>query len=73
MTTITHPDGATVTPTKRPTRRANAHNGASCKTPCAGGNKCVCVGGVPHSIHCCKEPRCECRERLRASGTGVSR
>jgi hypothetical protein len=60
-----------MTTPQRPPRMS--HNGPGCKVPCAGGRRCVCVSGVKHQIHCCNDATCECRTKLRESGTGVSK
>ena len=50
------------------------------KKPAPGACGCKCAGGYPcastqrlHVLHLCKHPDCECRDRLREAGTGVSK
>lgn len=40
----------------------------SCHKQCAGGDKCGCNGAVPHTLHICRNPHCECH---RAAGYGL--
>lgn len=59
---------------KRQPRKASTptHNGTGCRVKCSGGYACVCVSGIKHEIHCCKNVECVCRLDLRESSTGVS-
>jgi hypothetical protein len=35
---------------------------STCHHQCAGGEKCKCNGAIPHKLHICSNPRCECHD-----------
>lgn len=36
---------------------------SQCSERCLGGNKCVCVAGIAHVLHVCRNPECYCHSR----------
>ena len=44
-------------------------NGGKCRHSCPCGGRCCCSADVPHELHICDTPTCECHTARRYAGT----